>query len=47
MMVEGESKEVSETLMLEALKVAHEAIKIQCQAQIDLAKQVEKAAVKT
>lgn len=46
MMVEGESKEVSETLMLEALKVAHEAIKIQCQAQIDLAKQVEKAAVK-
>ena len=46
MMVEGESKEVSEALMLEALKVAHEAIKIQCQAQIDLAKQVEKAAVK-
>ncbi len=46
MMVEGESKEVSEALMLEALKIAHEAIKIQCQAQIDLAKQVEKAAVK-
>ncbi|MCK9450497.1 MAG: polyribonucleotide nucleotidyltransferase [Bacteroidales bacterium] len=46
MMVEGESKEVSEALMLEALKIAHEAIKIQCQAQIDLAKKVEKATVK-
>ncbi|MBZ0244241.1 MAG: polyribonucleotide nucleotidyltransferase, partial [Bacteroidales bacterium] len=46
MMVEGEAKEVSEALMLEALKIAHEAIKIQCQAQIDLAKKVEKAAVK-
>lgn len=43
MMVEGESKEVSETLMLEALKLAHEAIKVQCQAQIDLAAKVEKA----
>jgi len=46
MMVEGESKEVSEALMLEALKIAHEAIKLQCQAQIDLAKKVEKATVK-
>ncbi|MDY0077062.1 MAG: polyribonucleotide nucleotidyltransferase [Bacteroidales bacterium] len=46
MMVEGEAKEVSEALMLEALKIAHEAIKIQCQAQIDLAKKVEKATVK-
>lgn len=46
MMVEGELKEVSEARMLEALKIAHEAIKIQCQAQIDLAKKVEKAAVK-
>lgn len=46
MMVEGEMAEVSEAEMLEAIKVAHEAIKIQCQAQIDLAKMVEKAAVK-
>jgi len=46
MMVEGEMKEVSEADMLEAIKVAHDAIKIQCQAQIDLAAQVEKAKVK-
>ena len=37
MMVEGSMKEASEEDMLEALKVAHEAIKLQCQAQIDLA----------
>lgn len=43
MMVEGESKEVSEAVMLEALKTAHDAIKVQCQAQLDLAAQVEKA----
>ncbi len=43
MMVEGEMKEVSEKVMLEALKVAHDAIKIQCQAQIELAGMVEKA----
>lgn len=36
MMVEGEMKEVSEAEMLEAIKVAHEAIKVQCQAQIEL-----------
>ncbi len=46
MMVEGEMKEVSEAEMLEALKIAHDAIKIQCQAQIDLAAMVEKAKVK-
>ncbi len=46
MMVEGEMQEVSEAEMLEAIKVAHDAIKIQCQAQIDLAAQVEKAKVK-
>jgi len=46
MMVEGEMKEVSEADMLEAIKVAHDAIKIQCQAQIDLASQIEKAKVK-
>ncbi len=37
MMVEGEMKEVQEAEMLEAIRVAHEAIKIQCQAQIELA----------
>ena len=42
-MVEGEMKEVSEEVMLEALKIAHEAIKKQCQAQLDLAAMVEKA----
>ncbi|MDH6354220.1 polyribonucleotide nucleotidyltransferase [Dysgonomonas sp. PH5-45] len=36
MMVEGEMLEVSEAEMLEAIKVAHEAIKVQCQAQIEL-----------
>ncbi len=35
-MVEGEMKEVSEAEMLEALKFAHNAIKVQCQAQLDL-----------
>ncbi len=40
MMVEGESKEVSEAEMLEAIKVAHEAIKIQCKAQVELAEEV-------
>ncbi len=43
MMVEGEMKEVSEADMLEALKFAHEMIKIQCDAQLDLASMVEKA----
>ena len=45
-MVEGESKEVSEEVMLNALKAAHEAIKVHCQAQIDLAAKVEKAQTK-
>ncbi len=42
-MVEGEMKEVSETELAEALKFAHSAIKIQCQAQIEFAAMVEKA----
>ena len=37
MMVEGE---VSEADLLEALKVAHEAIKVQCTAQMELAKEL-------
>ncbi len=40
MMVEGEMLEVSEEEMLEAIKVAHEAIKVQCQVQIDMAKEL-------
>jgi polyribonucleotide nucleotidyltransferase len=36
MMVEGEMKEVPESLMLEAIQVAHEAIKLQCRAQLEL-----------
>jgi len=35
LMVEGESKEVSEDDLLAALKVAHEAIKDQCRLQIE------------
>lgn len=46
MMVEGEMKEISEAEMVEAIAAAHEAIKIQCEAQTALAAQVEKAAVK-
>ncbi len=38
MMVEGEMDEVQESEMLEAIKVAHEAIKVQCQAQLELSK---------
>ncbi len=41
-MVEGEMKEVSENDMLEALKFAHEAIKKQCQAQLELRELVGK-----
>ncbi len=42
MMVEGEMKEVAEDVMLEALRIAHEAIKIQCVAQNELAEMVGK-----
>jgi len=42
MMVEGESKEVSEVEMLEGIKTAHEAIKAQCQAQVELAEELGK-----
>ncbi|SMG08279.1 polyribonucleotide nucleotidyltransferase [Arenibacter troitsensis] len=37
MMVEGEMKEISEEEMVEAIKFAHDAIKVQCAAQIKLA----------
>ncbi|NLX74068.1 MAG: polyribonucleotide nucleotidyltransferase, partial [Bacteroidales bacterium] len=42
MMVEGEMQEVSEAELLEAMKFAHDAIKIQCKAQIELAELVGK-----
>ncbi len=45
-MVEGEAKECSEEDLVEAIKLAHEAIKLQCKAQLELAKLVEKAATK-
>jgi polyribonucleotide nucleotidyltransferase len=40
LMVEGEMKEVSEKEMAEAIAFGHEAIKAQCQAQIELAEQL-------
>ncbi len=47
MMVEGEAKEASEKELIEAIKVGHEAIKVQCDAQLELAEKVgEKATVK-
>ncbi len=36
MMVEGEMDEVPEEAMLEAIKIAHDAIKVQCRAQLEL-----------
>jgi polyribonucleotide nucleotidyltransferase len=47
MMVEGEASEVPESALIEAIKIGHEAIKVQCQAQLELAEKVgEKATVK-
>jgi polyribonucleotide nucleotidyltransferase len=42
MMVEGEMKEISEAEMVEAINFAHEVIKPQCQAQLELAKDAGK-----
>lgn len=42
LMVEGEMKEVSESEMLEALKLAHDTIKIHCKAQMEFAAEVGK-----
>ncbi len=47
LMVEGEMKEVSEDEMLEALKLAHEAIKTQCEVQIELTKATGKTEKRT
>jgi len=47
MMVEGEAKECSEADLIEAIRIGHEAVKVQCQAQLALAELVgEKATVK-
>ncbi|MCB0640385.1 MAG: polyribonucleotide nucleotidyltransferase, partial [Phaeodactylibacter sp.] len=47
MMVEGECDECSEAELIEAIKVAHDAIKVQIQAQLELADKVgETATVK-
>ena len=46
MMVEGEMSEISEAEMMEAINVAHEAIKDQCRAQKELASEVEKSKTK-
>jgi len=47
MMVEGEAKECQESELIEAIKVGHDAIKVQCQAQLELAKLVgDKALIK-
>jgi len=40
LMVEGEMKEVSEEEMLEALKIAHDTIKLHCKAQMEFAQEV-------
>lgn len=41
-MVEGESAEISESEMLDALNAGHEAIKRLCQIQLELAKEISK-----
>jgi len=40
MMVEGEAKECQESELIDAIKAGHEAIKVQIQAQLDLAQKV-------
>ncbi|MBP8850107.1 MAG: polyribonucleotide nucleotidyltransferase [Breznakibacter sp.] len=47
MMVEGEMSEVSEADLLDAIKFAHAAIKVQCQAQLDLMEMVGKTQKRT
>ncbi|MBQ4916091.1 polyribonucleotide nucleotidyltransferase [Maribacter sp. MMG018] len=46
MMVEGEMDEISEEEMTEAIKFAHEAIKVQCEAQMRLAEAFGKKEVR-
>jgi polyribonucleotide nucleotidyltransferase len=42
-MIEGEFKEISELEMVEAIKIAHAAIKEQCQFQLDLGAEIASA----
>ena len=47
MMVEGDAKECDEKELIDAIKAGHEVIKIQCDAQLDLAQKVgDKATIK-
>jgi len=47
MMVEGDAKECSEADLIEAIRIGHEAVKVQCKAQLALAELVgTKATVK-
>lgn len=46
MMVEGEMKEISENDLVEALKFAHEAIIVQCNAQLELARLIKEPKAK-
>src|SRR5690606_6319963 len=45
-MVEGEAKEISEAEMVQAIDFAHQVIKKQVQAQVELAQQVGKTATR-
>ncbi|MEM9928215.1 MAG: polyribonucleotide nucleotidyltransferase, partial [Bacteroidota bacterium] len=45
MMVEGEAKEVDELAIIDALKAGHEAIKVQCEAQLKLREMVGDKAI--
>lgn len=45
-MLEGEMEEISEDEMVEIIKIAHEAIKEQCQFQLDLAAEIPKSSPK-
>jgi len=45
MMVEGDMQEAQESELIDAIKAGHEAIKVQCQAQLDLAKKVGDSAL--
>ncbi|QQL51187.1 polyribonucleotide nucleotidyltransferase [Mucilaginibacter ginkgonis] len=46
-MVEGESKEIQEAELVEAIKFAHQAIKVQCLAQKELTQEVGKTEKRT
>jgi len=45
-MLEGEMKEISEEEMVETIKLAHEAIKEQCQFQLDMAAEIPSSSPK-